>query len=392
MIKEKLEKRAEELRELIEASGDITEVRNLGEELRDVTNQLKAIEEMNNDPASAVVRANLRSGVNSANVSDALILRSDESILRKTEKTQILDLGKFIRGAVTGNWVNATAEMNACNNARSVSGIVLPQVLSAQVIDAARNVSLFTSAGVGVVPMDSDNLTFARVKTDPVFEFKGRGQTQEDENSLELDSVELKSKTAYGYAYVNIEDIVSAKNLTSVLTQAFSQAMADCIDKAMLYGDGTTNAPSGILNDSDINTVTATNRGYRDYVKAIGSVRRANGTPTVIGMNADVEELMSLMTDDNGQPLNAPKSVENLTRVISNQLKYDETTGSDAIVFDPLAMLVGMQRNITVEIFSGTDTGIKNGQVCFRIMAMLDAVAVRPKHISLITGIKESNE
>ncbi|MCQ2533821.1 MAG: phage major capsid protein [Clostridia bacterium] len=327
-------------------------------------------------------------------VQESLVLRSDESFSSRVKDNSKLDLGKFVRGAVTGNWENATAEMTACSNARSVSGIVVPQVLSAQIIDKARNVSLFTSAGVPIYPMESDNLTIARVKTDPVFKFKAVGEDQDSENDLEMESIKLESKTAYGYCYVPIETLMSAKNLSGVITEVFSQAMADCIDKAMLYGQYNSTsssyddfAPAGIMNDTDIHTIVAENSGYKDFIKGIGAVRRSNGTPTVLGINADTEEYINLLTDDNGQPLGVPKSFDELKKVVSNQLAYDESTGSDALVFDPQALAIGLQNNISLEMIKGTDKGIKAGMVCFRIMAMLDCIAVKPKHIAKITGV-----
>lgn len=321
-------------------------------------------------------------------------LRSNETLFSRLPQSEkkTLDLGKCVRGMVTGNWSNATEERSAINT--TSAGVLIPAALSAHVIDKARNLSLFTSAGVPIVPMTTNNLTVARVANDPEFSFKEE-LAEADESNFSLDSVELKAKTAYGYAYVSLEAIHSASNLNEILYQVFSQAFADMCDKGMLYGqsDGQGGydsfAPSGVMNDSYINTVEATNRGYTDFIKAIGKIRRANGNPTVVGMNAATEEYLSLLTDSNSQLLEVPKAFSDLTKVVSNQLNEDESTGSDALVFDPQAMMIGVQNNIVIRMFTDSDYCIKHGAVGFQIYAMMDCAVVQPKHITKITGVKE---
>ena len=260
-------------------------------------------------------------------------------------------------------------------------------------IDKARNLSLFTAAGVPIVPMDTNNLTIARVAQDPEFAFKEE-LAEADESSFELEPVELKAKTAYGYAYCSLETIHSAQNLTDILYQVFSQAFADMCDRGMLYGQTASGslvdyAPAGIMNDTDIHEIEAQNKGYVDFIKAIGAIRRANGTPSVVGMNAATEEYLALLTDSNAQILDEPKAFAALTKVVSNQLKEDTVNGSDALVFDPKAMIIGFQNRMVFRMFQDTDYCIKNGAVGFQIYAMLDCAAVQPKHIAKITGIKE---
>ena len=333
------------------------------------------------------------SSASSKMTSDQLALRSDETLFSRLPagERKPLDLGKCIRGMVTGDWSGALEERTAINT--TSAGVLIPAVLSAQIIDKARNISLFSSAGVPIVPMITNNLTIARVKTDPVFAFKEE-LAEATESSFELEPVELKAKTAYGYAYCSLETIRSASNLTEILYKVFSQAFADMCDKAMLYGQTSNNtladyAPSGVLNDADINSITASNVGFSDFVKGIGAIKRANGIPTVVGMNAATEEQLALLTDANGNVLMPPEAFAKLAKVISNQLAEDETDGSDALVFDPAAMIIGVQNNITIKMITDSDYCIKHGAVGFQIYAMLDCAVTQPKHITKISGIKE---
>ena len=300
-------------------------------------------------------------------------------------------LGELIRGVVTGKWKNK-AKKNAVTT--TTSGVLIPNILSSQIIDLARNISLFTSANVPIIPMETDNMKISRVKSDPIFKFKKEGEAATESN-IELDDVNLKAKTCYGYAYVTLESIKSSKNLEDVIRNTFAQSIAQGIDKAFLYGqyDETSStyddfAPVGILNDEDINSIIATaNSGYDDIIKAIGTVKKANGNPTAFGYNSETEELLSLLKTTEGQYLEAPKSVQNLNHIVSNQLAYDSSNGSDALVFDPKALLIGIQENIQIKIIED-EKCLKNGLVGFQIFTMQDCSTVYPKHICKITGIK----
>lgn len=300
-------------------------------------------------------------------------------------------LGELIRGVVTGKWKNK-AMKNAVTT--TTSGVLIPNILSSQIIDLARNISLFTSANVPIIPMETDNMKISRVKSDPIFKFKKEGEAATESN-IELDDVNLKAKTCYGYAYVTLESIKSSKNLEDVIRNTFAQSIAQGIDKAFLYGqyDETSStyddfAPVGILNDEDINSIIATaNSGYDDIIKAIGTVKKANGNPTAFGYNSETEELLSLLKTTEGQYLEAPKSVQNLNHIVSNQLAYDSSNGSDALVFDPKALLIGIQENIQIKIIED-EKCLKNGLVGFQIFTMQDCSTVYPKHICKITGIK----
>ena len=61
----------------------------------------------------------------------------------------------------------------------TTSGVLIPNILSSQIIDLARNISLFTSANVPIIPMETDNMKISRVKSDPIFKFKKKGKLQQ---------------------------------------------------------------------------------------------------------------------------------------------------------------------------------------------------------------------
>ena len=311
---------------------------------------------------------------------------TDENIRMMNTKNA---LGETIKGIVTGKWSN-TELKNAVTT--STSGSLIPEILSAQIIDQMRNVCLFTSAGTPVYPMKNGNLTIARLAQDPTLSFKAEG-AEGTEGNLSFDSVELKAKTIYGYAYLTLEAIKSAENLDSIVKNAFAEAMARAIDHALLYGQSTegtadTFAPAGIWNDSNIESVAmGTDVPYDCLIKARGKLLANNAAPSCLAINSQTDELLLLQKDEEHRYIPMPGAIADMKRVITNQLDYDSTDGSDALVFDPFAVVIGMQDNITVETINDTEC-VRRGLVAFRIYAMVDAAVVRPKAICKVTGLK----
>lgn len=323
------------------------------------------------------------------------MLNKNEKLYDRVQKQQEFEqdgaLGAVVRGMVTGKWQNEQLKNVVTTTA---TGTLIPEVLSSRVIDRARNVSLFTQAGVPVIPMETNNVTISRVKNDPVFKFKKEGEQGEEAN-FELDGITLKAKTCYGYAYVSLEAIKSSVNLDEILYTVFAGAIAQAIDNGMLYGQYNSDtsvyedfAPSGIMNDKDIHVISATiGGGYDDFIKAIGKIKGSNGNPEMIGINSNTEELLSLLKTNEGQYLAPPKAYEEAEKIISNQLLHDDSVGDDALVFDPRAMVIGLQNNIQIKIIEDGEC-LKKGLVGFQIYSMVDCQAVTPKHICKITGIK----
>lgn len=332
---------------------------------------------------------NLNGGVKSK---DKQILNKSDKLINTisiSEDEKGLNLGNYIKGAITGDWNNASNELDKFKALSTGTGkILVPTVLSAEIIDLARNKSVLFGGGVPMVKMESNNITIAKIKSDPQFSFKEEGM-KITPSEMAFEGVELKSKTAYGLMKVTLEVLHSAQNLDTLLRNTMAQAIADMIDKACLFGQGGSE-PKGILNDTDINIVGATNIRYTDYIKAVGAIRRNNGEPTTMVVNSDIDEALNLLCDSNGNPLGIPRVVESLDTIISNQMPNDlgeSTDESISMIFDPLSCLIGMQVPIGLEV--SRESGFEDGTVLLRIYSMLDIALVKPKNVSKIVGQKQ---
>lgn len=322
------------------------------------------------------------------------ILTRSQKLSDVYRNTENLSLGKYLRGAITGNWSNATKEQNEFRSlSTATASVLIPEVLSSQVIDTARNQSILFQSGVPMVAMESNNMTISRVKTDPVFGFKAEG-LETTEKTMEFEPVTLKAKTVYGLVSVTMEALQSSANLEEIVRNTMAESIARTIDKACLFGS-TADEPKGILTYSDINVQAETTAlsNYSPFIKAVGAIRRANGDPTAWALNADTDEQLNLLADNTGNPLVIPSVVEKLNRMVSNQLPNNEGVGtneSTSIIYDPNALLIGMQSPIMVEVSREAGDAFHKGLVYLRVYAMLDIAVLRPKHITKITGLKEA--
>lgn len=401
--------RLKEIREKLSSDKEIENLDELEQEVRELQGEKEELEEKERRQKIA---AKIQSGEEEARKidgisvfkgdqelrggeklgDDAILLRSKKDSLVKAKnfkpEEKELRLGKFLKGVVTGDWKDAEAEKRAVTT--STTGTLIPEVLAADVIDKMRNKSLFAD-NVPVINFKEGN-KFVKLTDDPSLAFKQEG-AEASESSFTLESVNLDPKTLYGWAYVTIESIEKGINVEEVLTKAFTGALAQGIDNAYINGqpDGSGGfddfAPEGVLNNADINSVTAGTYPYDDVIKAISKIKQKNGNPTIWGMNAKTEELYNLLKDVDNNYFKAPDVVQKLNRIVSNNLPYDETEGSDSLVYDPAALMIGIQDGMKFEIFRGSDEGIKKGMVGFRIYAMVDLKVLRPDFVTKITGI-----
>lgn len=304
------------------------------------------------------------------------------------ENKENLDLGNYVRGALTGQWGDAAKEMDSFKALNTSTGTVLiPQSLSAQILKKVMNKSLIYSSGVPVIAMPAGNMTIAKVTQNPTFGFKEELATVTPQDAT-FEGVDLKGKMVYGLMKVSLEVLHSAQNLTDVLLQAMSDAVSDAIDKSCLFGEGPTDI-KGIFNYSEINTVAATKIDYLQFVNAVGKIRQANGEPSVMGINATTDNALNLLVDTTGQPLVAPKVIDSLNRIVSNNLRNNQGVGLDegeAIVYDPNALILGNQVQFMFE--TSREKGFDDGSVYLRVYSLLDMAIVRPEYITKITALK----
>jgi HK97 family phage major capsid protein len=332
-------------------------------------------------------------GLPTTREAQGMILGREQRMVDRFPNSQNLSLGKYLRGIITGDWENASAEAQEYRSLTTVSGAALiPQVLSAQVLDAVRAKSVLFQSGASMVPMEARTVVIPRVKTDPVFGFKAEAEAC-DESIIEFEGIELKARTAYGLVSVSLEALESGQGLDAAVKLAMAEALANLIDAKCLFGAGGVE-PAGILLSDKIGTVTAVGdlQGWNPFIEGIGKVRTANGDPTALVMNAQVDELCNKFTTTEGLPLPMPKVIENIpNKLISNQLPANLGAGANesvAMVYDPQAVVIGIQSPIRIELSREALDAYKKGVVYLRVYAFCDVALTRPGWVCRVDGLK----
>lgn len=288
------------------------------------------------------------------------ILKPEQRFADLAPNTERLSIGKYVRGILTGEWRGADAERSMSVGMGSAGGYVVPTPLSAQVIDLARNKSRVLQAGAMTVPMESATLKMARVAGDPTASWIAENGTITP-SDITLEQIELEAQALVTIVKASrqvVED--GGDRLDAVVSNAIASALALELDRVALYGTGLGAEPLGLMNDPDLSTVSLGDNGaaitnYSKFITAITQVWNANHEPTAYLMAPRTAGTIAGFVDTTGQPLQAPDAVAALKPFVTKQIPVNRTQGSantasDIILGDFSQMLIGMRKELVIEL------------------------------------------
>ena len=313
-----------------------------------------------------------------------------------------LSLGRWLRGAVTGDWSNAQAERRAMGIGNDVAGgFLLPGNLSARLIDLARNKTKIVQAGAVTIPMDGFDLALAKLDSDPTAAWKGENAAATD-SDMTFGRVVLRARTLVALTKSSVELWEDAKNLDSVVSGALSAALALEIDRAALRGGETAGPvePTGIRFSTGIQTTDKALGSFAidDLSTAIESLLNVNADgPFSFIWNSTVAGNLDRQKDGEGRylfPNDIPPSVREAKKLVSNQIgdTYGGASNETEIYAGQFnQFMLGARTNITIEVSreAGDSSGsaFKNLQVWVRAYARMDVALMKANHFHVIHGL-----
>lgn len=305
----------------------------------------------------------------------------NEKLEKRTYKDSNLDLGKLIKGMSGLGWTGATKEREYYRTMESgTNKVVIPQQLADRIIDYARTKSAIFGK-VPVIPMESNNLTIAVQTKDAVASFVKEGELIPT-SDVTFEGVTLEGKTLALFIPISEQLLDSASNLSEQLVYSCAQAIAQALDKAMVYGRGvvldTSYEIKGISLYNTISNVTSSTKDYDLIIKGAKEIKKANLNPTNVCLSSDLASELQMIKANDGQYIMPPASISNYEIVESNNMKDDET-----LVFDSESLLLGLHKGITIEWGTSGDM-FQRIQKGLRIYLRADLGVVRPKGISLV--------
>lgn len=308
-----------------------------------------------------------------------------------------LNLERYLRGLVTGDWTGAAVEQRAmAEGTGSAGGFMVPTILSAQIIDLARNMTQVLRAGASVVPMPNQTLDIAKWAGDPssAWHTENAAITPSDAT---LGKVTLKAKALAALTVVSRELVEDAPNVGAELAHAFAASFAVKVDKAALYGSGTDPEPRGVKNTSGVTLQSMGTNGavltnYDPFVDAVGTLADNNETANGgIIVAPRTERNTAKLKDTTNQPMMRPSMLDDLPFLATNQVPINLTQGtstdaSDAFIADWSQLMLGVRTQLVIEPLR--ERYADNGQLGFVSWWRGDIAVARAAAFAVIVGIR----
>ncbi len=314
-----------------------------------------------------------------------------------------LSVGRAVRAALTGNWKDAQGEHRAMGSGvNTTGGFFIPDPVSANVIDLARNASVLSNAGALTIPVTGNNMTIVRVVTDPTASWRGEGATI-GESDASFDAILLVPSSLAALCRMNAELMDDAPNFAAQLDSQLAAALALKLDYAELFGSGSNAEPRGLrtatsVNESSMGTNGGTPADYDKFLDLIRDVELANGAPSTLIWSARTKntlgKIVTGITSDKTK-LAAPADFAALRKLVSNQVSVTETQGSNnasstAFLGGFENMAIAVRQNLTIETSKVSGTAFEKNQIMVRAILRADIAIFRPAQFGRLIGITAS--
>jgi HK97 family phage major capsid protein len=285
-------------------------------------------------------------------------------------------IGDLIYSYVTGKF--RSVEVRAALSTTS-GGLAIPQDVADNYIDMVREMSFLSE--VTTYKMDSKTLTVPRVAGDVLPHFKAENDLIIESNPL-FTGVVLEAKPLYALSSISLELLESSSlDVGLAVTNIMTNAMVSAMQAFMIQGGGALGY-TGIMNDPNINKITAADVNYASIGAAFKAAMSNFGRPNGLIVNVDDVMNMELLTATDGQFIAPPNFMEYLTPypVVNN------VPAGTALVGDlgSIAMGILSEGGLQLEI-DRSGEAFKRGQIAIRARINADFALTNPKLMSMIT-------
>jgi len=314
------------------------------------------------------------------------------------EKRRNISLGRCFRSIVMGlvGELNDYERRELSMSSGPDGSFTAGTTLSNMIVDFARAASVCMRAGALTLPMDTSEMTIARISTDVAGSWREENTNVAISNPM-FDRVLLKPKVLALRIPMSHEIMDDARNLMQVMENAVSQSLGAGLDAAILAGAGAEAAPLGIINTTGVNTVTSvgTPANYDDFSGAVGDVFEANypGDPEQLAwiLRPTDAGTLDVLKDSQNQPLQPSPWVQALRRFYTTGL-----TSGYSIIGDFSQVVVGLRTSgVRIRVIdAGTNSDGNNlaDNLQRQLIAYLraDVAVLRPSWMTVLSGITSS--
>lgn len=299
-----------------------------------------------------------------------------------------LSVGAYLRALATG--AKSDIEERALSETSGASGdYTVPKELSARLIDNLRAQSVAIRAGAITVPLKTAENTIAKVATDPVPAWRSElGAINETDPTF--GAVNLQPKSLAALVRVSRELLADSINLEAQLPAVLAAAMAVEVDRAALFGSGSDPEPLGVANVAGIQEVAhdAALSDYSPMVQAQTLVRSANADTSAFILHPRDAGTLNGLTASDGQPLQAPRSIGDVSMLNTTSVPTDLGTDSNESVIVTGAfrhLLVGIREDVGIRML--TERYADTGELAFVVHFRGDVGVEHAEAFAKVSGI-----
>lgn len=323
-------------------------------------------------------------------------VRSEFSV----DEARNFDLGRAVRGMVTGRWDGADIERRALGEgADSTGGVMVPELLASFVIDRARNQARVLEAGAVVVPMDSDDVSVPRLASSAVPAWRlEHGAVAESDPGFERVRFQAKTIACFARASYELMQDMSAQSASAITNDLTSQ-IALALDVAALRGSGVNPVPLGVRNQPGVTVQSLGANGavptsWDALVDAVAAVQAANFQPNAAIYSPRAGATFAKLKDNTGQPLQRPPFLDGLALLPSAQIPNDLVQGtsndaSELYVAKWDELLIGVRPSLSVQVkVLDQPFATSNMQVAILCWLRADVQLAHPAAFAVTTGVR----
>lgn len=322
------------------------------------------------------------------------VYRADESMAHERNRGD-LTAGSMVRAYLAGPR-NDDERRSLAVGTDSAGGYTVPTPLAREFIDLLRTLTRVIQAGAQTVSMPSQTLTMAKLLTDVVPTYRGElGAVSEDQPTL--GEVALSANSLAVVIRVSRELLQDSVNIDSIIDTTIANAFSIEVDRAALFGSGTSNEPTGLVNTAGVQTTDmavngAALAGYGEVLSHLQALSDANVNLDGVAslMAPRTQFALAALTATDNQPLMAPEpwaSVRKLptTAVPVNQDQGTANDASSIITGDFRDLYIGMRQELQVQRLN--ERYADTLEVGFLASMRYDIAITRPASFSILRGI-----
>lgn len=305
-----------------------------------------------------------------------------------------IGLGQLLKGIVLGTWDGVDPEFKAQSVGLGTGGgFLVPEVLSANIIDRARAAAVVFAAGAQTVPMDSSELAIGRLSGGATTLWKSENAAI-PAGDLTFERVTLRAKTLTALVKSSVELIEDAPDIGSVIENELGRALALELDRACIRGTGAANEPLGLRNQTGIGTtaVGGALTRYENISDAVRDVRAQNFEPDFLFLPPRTAGFFDKLADTTNQPLRPPASWDQLAKFPTTSIPTNLGAGADTELFVGVGseMLVGVRTRLTIEASrqaaGSSGSAFEDLQIWIRAYLRADFALAHPAAFHALTG------